>query len=56
MPEPLGGAHRDAEAMAKTLKKAINATLGQLCSIPLERLLEQRYEKLLSFGEYEEQA
>ncbi len=56
VPEPLGGAHRDANAMAKTLKKEIKSTLSKLCSIPLERLLEQRYEKLLSFGEYEEQA
>jgi acetyl-CoA carboxylase carboxyl transferase subunit alpha len=50
VPEPLGGAHRDADAMARNLKKALLATLGTLSDIPLDRLLEQRYERLMAYG------
>jgi acetyl-CoA carboxylase carboxyl transferase subunit alpha len=50
VPEPLGGAHRDADAMARNLKKALLATLDTLSDIPLDRLLEQRYERLMAYG------
>ena len=52
--EPLGGAHRDMDAIAKTLKSSLIATLNNLGSVPLERLLERRYERLMHYGEYEE--
>ncbi len=54
VPEPLGGAHRDADSMAKTLKGALKSALDQLTSTPLERLLERRYERLLHYGELQE--
>ena len=50
VPEPLGGAHRDADAMARNLKKALLAHLDTLSDIPLDRLLEQRYERLMAYG------
>jgi acetyl-CoA carboxylase carboxyl transferase subunit alpha len=53
-PEPLGGAHRDMDAMAKTLKSALIAALSNLGSVPLERLLERRYDRLMHYGEFEE--
>ncbi len=54
VPEPLGGAHRDVEAMAKTLKSALVPAVDTLCTVPVERLIEQRHERLLQFGELEE--
>ncbi len=54
IPEPLGGAHRDPEAMAVALKDALSETLSNLEAIPLDKLLEQRYERLMSFGNYTE--
>lgn len=54
IPEPLGGAHRDVDETAKTLKSALMDTLDKLISVPLERLLEQRYDRLMHYGEFEE--
>jgi acetyl-CoA carboxylase carboxyl transferase subunit alpha len=54
VPEPLGGAHRDLDEMAKTLKSALVAALDRLCTVPLARLLENRYERLMHYGEFEE--
>jgi acetyl-CoA carboxylase carboxyl transferase subunit alpha len=50
VPEPLGGAHRDADAMARNLKKSLLATLDVVSDIPIDRLLEQRYERLMAYG------
>jgi acetyl-CoA carboxylase carboxyl transferase subunit alpha len=50
VPEPLGGAHRDADAMARNLKKALLGALDALAELPLDRLLEQRYERLMAYG------
>ena len=52
VPEPLGGAHSDPEAMAATLRKVIATNLQRLREIPLERLLDQRYEKYRRIGFY----
>ena len=54
VPEPLGGAHRDTDEMAKTLKSSLIAALDNLRSVPLERLLERRYDRLMHYGEFEE--
>jgi acetyl-CoA carboxylase carboxyl transferase subunit alpha len=54
VPEPLGGAHRDVDEMAKSLKSALVSSLDKLSSVPLERLLEQRYDRLMHYGEFEE--
>lgn len=53
IPEPLGGAHRDTDAMAETLKQTLVETLQVLDDIPMDKLLEQRYNRLMSFGNYE---
>jgi acetyl-CoA carboxylase carboxyl transferase subunit alpha len=53
IPEPLGGAHRDVDATAETLKQALKETLQVLDDIPMDKLLEQRYNRLMSFGNYE---
>ncbi len=54
VPEPLGGAHRDMVETAKTLKSSLIAALNKLGAIPIERLLEQRYDRLMHYGEFEE--
>lgn len=50
IPEPLGGAHRDLEAMATTLRERLGAQLERLCASPLDALLDQRFERLMSYG------
>ncbi|MBL0711113.1 MAG: acetyl-CoA carboxylase carboxyl transferase subunit alpha [Colwellia sp.] len=48
--EPLGGAHRDMDQMAATLKQAIKHDLTELEKLDKDQLIEKRYEKLMSFG------
>jgi acetyl-CoA carboxylase carboxyl transferase subunit alpha len=50
IPEPLGGAHRNYDLMAQTLKKELLQQLTELQSIPLPTLLEQRYKRIMSYG------
>lgn len=50
IPEPLGGAHRDLETMAATLKQTLARQLDELASVPIEDLLERRFERLMSYG------
>lgn len=48
--EPLGGAHRDHKAMAMNLKATLKEQLSQLQSISNETLMQERYDRLMSFG------
>lgn len=50
IPEPLGGAHRDIDAMAATLKTTLLRQLEALNSQDIDQLLTRRYERLLSYG------
>ncbi len=50
--EPLGGAHRDEEATAATLKNALLAQLEELGSLSKDDLLSQRAAKIAAFGEF----
>jgi acetyl-CoA carboxylase carboxyl transferase subunit alpha len=52
--EPLGGAHRDADAMAASLKQALLATLDTLEKLPADQLLQTRYTRLMQYGKFEE--
>jgi acetyl-CoA carboxylase carboxyl transferase subunit alpha len=52
--EPLGGAHRDHEAMMQSLKKALQDSWRQLRDKPLDELLETRFGKLISYGKFKE--
>src|SRR5690625_5483855 len=45
IPEPLGGAHRDIESMAASLKSRLTVQLDRLCSEPIDQLLERRYQR-----------
>jgi len=50
IPEPLGGAHRDIEAMASKLRERLTAQVDKLSTEPLDALLERRYQRLMSYG------
>jgi len=50
IPEPLGGAHQNQEAAITNLRDAIIRHLGELVKIPMDQLLEQRYEKFRRMG------
>jgi acetyl-CoA carboxylase carboxyl transferase subunit alpha len=52
--EPLGGAHRDMSTMAENLKAALLQKLQELDNLALDELLEQRYQRLLSYGTFRE--
>ncbi len=49
--EPIGGAHRDIEAMAVNLKISLIKQLDELDAIPIDELIENRYQRLMSYGE-----
>lgn len=51
--EPTGGAHRNPQQMGKRLKAVLLNELDALEKVPLETLLQQRYERLRSYGAYE---
>lgn len=48
--EPLGGAHRDPHRMASHVKMYLMKTLHELRSIPVDELLQQRYDKFRRMG------
>jgi acetyl-CoA carboxylase carboxyl transferase subunit alpha len=48
--EPLGGAHRNARGAADNLEKFIDKTLRELKRVPVDKLVEDRYEKLRRLG------
>lgn len=50
IPEPLGGAHRDHHLMASRLKMFLRNSLRELVSQPIDRLLENRYQKFRRMG------
>ncbi len=50
--EPLGGAHRDPKAMADSLRQRFLEQLAELEALDMEALLEQRYQRLMQFGNY----
>ena len=50
--EPLGGAHRDVEAMAASLKASLVHRLEELGKLSPEELVQRRQERLLGVGVY----
>ena len=54
--EPLGGAHRNLEKVSKNLKAAVLKEFKRIDKYSLEELLEKRYEKFRSMGEFFENA
>jgi acetyl-CoA carboxylase carboxyl transferase subunit alpha len=56
VPEPLGGAHRDPQATAQALRKALTEALKQLQEKKPRELVEERLERLMSYGKFKETA
>jgi len=54
VPEPLGGAHRDAQATAQSLRKALTEALKELQQKKPKELVEERLERLMSYGKFKE--
>jgi len=48
--EPLGGAHRDPQAMADALREAIVRHLAQLETMPVDTIVRSRQDRLRAFG------
>jgi acetyl-CoA carboxylase carboxyl transferase subunit alpha len=54
VPEPVGGAHRDHEAMAKALHEALSRNLKELKGKSPEQLVEERYQKFRKMSRFVE--
>ncbi|MBT1076855.1 acetyl-CoA carboxylase carboxyltransferase subunit alpha [Geobacter grbiciae] len=52
--EPLGGAHRDHETMAKNLHEALARHLKELKALSVEQLVEGRYQKFRKMSRFAE--
>lgn len=48
--EPLGGAHRDFDAMADSVRKVLEQELKQLSKMPVDELVDARYAKFMAMG------
>lgn len=53
--EPLGSAHRDVDETARNIKQALIDSLEKFEKMSLEQLLEERYKRLTSYGEFLEE-
>jgi len=52
--EPLGGGHRNFKAIAYNLKEALLRNLNEIKNLPVDELLEKRYQRLMDFGAFTE--
>ena len=53
--EPLGGAHRDPQKTAETIKEALKRNLKELTNLSLDELIHKRYEKYRKIGIWQEE-
>jgi acetyl-CoA carboxylase carboxyl transferase subunit alpha len=54
--EPMGGAHRAPDEMMDSLRKALADEMSKLEAKPIKALLEQRYDRLMSYGKFKDAA
>lgn len=54
--EPLGSAHRDVDETARNIKQALIDSLEKFETMGLEALLDKRYERLTSYGDFLEES
>jgi acetyl-CoA carboxylase carboxyl transferase subunit alpha len=54
IPEPLGGAHKDPEKVAAQVGDCLANQLEEMDKLTTESLLEERYQRLLSYGEFKD--
>ena len=53
VPEPLGGAHRNKEAIMESVRQSLIKQLSRLKKQPIDILLSTRYQRLMSYGEFQ---
>ena len=56
IPEPVGGAHRDAAEAARRVQEAVLRHVRALISLPAQELLDRRLEKYMRMGVYLEES
>jgi acetyl-CoA carboxylase carboxyl transferase subunit alpha len=54
IPEPLGGAHKDPQMVATQVGNCMASQLEELDKLTTETLLEERFQRLLSYGEFKD--
>ncbi len=52
--EPLGGAHRNPDAMAELIREQLVEQIEQLERLPMDQLVAARYQRLMAYGEFVE--
>ena len=53
VPEPLGGAHRNYPEAIENLREAIASSLRKVGALNTQQLLDRRYDRLMSYGQFE---
>ena len=53
IPEPLGGAHRNTDAIMESVRQSLIKQLSRLKKQPIDILLSTRYQRLMSYGEFQ---
>jgi acetyl-CoA carboxylase carboxyl transferase subunit alpha len=54
--EPAGGAHRDHAQMMNAMKRVIQEQLKDFANRPVDALLKERFDRLMSYGRFKEDA
>ncbi|WP_293766514.1 acetyl-CoA carboxylase carboxyltransferase subunit alpha [uncultured Aquitalea sp.] len=54
--EPVGGAHRDHAQMMNSLKRVLQEQLKEQSAKPIDALLKERFDRLMSYGRFKEEA
>lgn len=53
IPEPLGGAHRNIDAIMESVRQSLIKQMSRLKKQPIDILLSTRYQRLMSYGEFQ---
>ncbi|NCF61990.1 MAG: acetyl-CoA carboxylase carboxyltransferase subunit alpha [Gammaproteobacteria bacterium] len=54
IPEPLGGAHKEPDEVARRIADCLENQLKALDAKTTDQLLEERYQRLMDYGEYQD--
>ena len=54
IPEPLGGAHKEPDEVAQRIADCIENQLEELGALETDALLDRRYQRLLSYGAFQD--
>lgn len=54
IPEPLGGAHKEPDVVAEHIAECLEKQLDELENLTTDELLEKRFQRLLSYGEFQD--